>query len=583
MPASFLSLSELLERVEATKKRLEMIDLTANYLKTLGAEEIEPAVNMMVGRAFPKYSQKTLDVSWSTLTHIFERVSVFDWELFRHAMAVTGDIGSATKAVLEQTKARKQTQLTQNSLTITEVRVTFEAIAQAQGSGSRTKKERLITTLLSQALPVESKYLVKIFTGEMRTGLHEGLMEQAVACAFDVPLGKVQHAGMVLGDIGEVAATLRTQGREGLETAGFKVFRPVKLMLAQTAQSVQEALDEHRGASAFEYKYDGARVQIHLQDGEVRVFSRRLSDVTNSLPEVVEAVKQNITAQSAIVEGEVISLNTAGYPIPFQHLMRRFKRIRGVRSMVEKIPITLFLFDILYLNGESLIDKTYMMRRQILSQTAGSIPLSAQLVTDQPNRAQTFLQEALAAGHEGLMAKKLDSPYTPGRRGKRWLKIKTILDPLDLVITAAEYGYGRRKGWLSDYYLAARDPATEGFLDLGKTFKGLTDAEIIDLTRRLKESAVSQDGHRVVVTPKIVVEVAYNEIQQSPRYTSQMALRFARITRISDDKSPEEASTIGQVREIYDRQFRNKGKYNTLVTTIWRMIKGGCGGEGRVC
>ena len=563
MPASFQSLSDLLEKVEATKKRLEIIDLTANYLKTLGAEEIEAATNMMVGRAFPKGNQKTLDVSWSTLTRIFERISVFDWELFRQAMAATGDIGSATKAVLEQTKAKKQTQLTQKSLTITEVRTTLEAIAQAQGSGSRTKKERLITTLMSQATPVEAKYLVKIFTGEMRTGLHEGLMEQAVACAFNVPLGKVQHAGMVLGDIGEVAATLRTQGREGLETAGFKVFRPVKLMLAQTAQSVQEALDEHGGASAFEYKYDGARVQIHLQDGEVCIFSRRLSDVTRRLPEIVAAVKQNISAQSAIVEGEVISLDAAGFPIAFQHLMRRFKRIQDVDGLAEKIPLTLYLFDILYLNGESLIDKTYMMRHQILSQNAGGIPLSTQLVTDQPNHAQTFFQEALAAGHEGLMAKKLDSPYMPGRRGKRWLKIKTILDTLDLVITAAEYGYGRRKGWLSDYYLAARDPVTREFLNLGKTFKGLTDAEIIDLTKRLKESAVSQDGHRVVVVPKVVVEVAYNEIQQSPRYKSQMALRFARITRIRDDKSPEEASTIGQVREIYDRQFRNKGKYNT--------------------
>ena len=246
MPATFKSLSELLEKVEATKKRLEIIEQTANYLKTLGPEEIEPATNMMVGRAFPKYSQKTLEVSWSTLIRIFERISAFDWEIFRQAMAATGDIGSATKTVLEQTKAKKQTQLTPKLLTITEVRTTLDAISQAQGSGSRTKKERLLTTLMSQAEPVEAKYLVKIFTGEMRTGLHEGLMEQAVAMAFDVPLGRVQHASMVLGDIGEVAAVLKTQSVEGLEKSGFRVFRPVKLMLAQTAQSVQEALDRAR-------------------------------------------------------------------------------------------------------------------------------------------------------------------------------------------------------------------------------------------------------------------------------------------------------------------------------------------------
>jgi len=250
MPALFKYLSELLEKVEATKKRLEIIDLTAYYLKTLTTEEIEPAINMMVGRAFPNYSQKSLDVSWSTLTRVLERISEFDWGLFREAMASTGDIGSATKAVLEQAKAKKQTQLTQKSLTITEVRRAFEAIAQTSGAHSRTKKERLITILLSQSTPVEAKYLVKIFTGEMRTGLQEGLMEQAVARAFNVPLLKVQHASMVLGDIGEVAAILKTRRLEGLEKAGFSVFRPVKLMLAQTAQTVSEALTDHGGKTA---------------------------------------------------------------------------------------------------------------------------------------------------------------------------------------------------------------------------------------------------------------------------------------------------------------------------------------------
>jgi DNA ligase 1 len=327
MPALFKSLCELLEKVEATKRRLEIITQTANYLKTLEAEEIEPATNMMVGRAFPKYSQKSLNVSWLTLTRIFERIRQFDWDLFSQGMARTGDIGSATKIVLEQTKAKKQTQLEQKSLSITEVQTTLDAVAQAKGSGSRTKKERLITALLSQADPVEAKYLVKIFTGEMRTGLHEGLMEQVVAKAFAVPLQSIRHGSMVLGDIGEVAAVLKMRGVEVLENVSFRVFRPVKLMLAQTAQSVQEALTEQGGKTAFEYKYDGARVQIHKQNGLVEVFSRRLSNVTFSLPEVVEAVKQNIQGQSAIVEGEVIALDSAGFPIAFQHLMRRFKRI----------------------------------------------------------------------------------------------------------------------------------------------------------------------------------------------------------------------------------------------------------------
>lgn len=563
MPVSFKALADLLEKVEATEKRLEIIEQTAAFLKTLNPDETEPAVNFMVARAFPRHSQKNLDISWSRLERILNRVADFDWNLFQTAVTSTGDVGSAVKIVLENSKTRKQTQLLQQPLTIGEVRRTFEAAAQASGSGSMEKKERLITALLSRASPVETKYLVRVMLGEMRTGLHEGLMEQAVARAFNVPLQKVQHAGMVLGDIGEVAAALKTQGAEGLEKAGFVVFRPVQLMLAQTAQSVGEALMEHGGVSAFEYKYDGARVQIHVESGQVRVFSRRLTDVTGSLPDVVQAVKQNVTVQSAIVEGEVISLDASGYPIAFQHLMRRFKRTREIADASVKIPLTLILFDILYLNGESLINKTYLKRRQILSETAGGLQLSRQLVTDEPVKAQRFLQEALKTGHEGLMAKKLESAYTPGRRGKRWLKIKEVLEPLDLVISAAEYGYGRRKGWLSDYYLAAFDPESGRFLDVGKTFKGLTDAEIVDLTGQLKALAVSQEGHRVAVTPKVVVEVAYNEIQQSPKYESQMALRFARITRVRDDKTPQQASTIGQVREIFERQFNKKGKYKT--------------------
>jgi len=563
MPTLFKSLAELLEKVEATKKRLEIIGMTADFLKSLNAEEVEPAVSMIVGRAFPKWSPKTLDVSWATLSGILQRVTGADWDVFHDAFTGTGDVGAAAKAVFEKTNVKKQALLLERTLTIAEVRRLLESIAETTGSGSREKKERLITALLSQASPVEAKYMVKIFLGEMRTGLHEGLMEQAVAKAFDVPLPTVQKASMALGDIGEVAAIAKTEGAARLAQVGFQVFRPVNLMLAQVASDVGEALAEHGGKTAFEYKYDGARVQIHKRGSELQVFSRRLTDVTQSLPEVVEAVKANVKAGEAIVEGEVIAVDDRGHPIPFQHLMRRFKRVHEVRDMAEKIPVRLYLFDILFLDGESLIALPYVQRRKVLAENAGEIALTTQIVADEEARAEAFLSEAMDAGHEGLMAKKLDSPYTPGTRGKRWFKIKPVLDPLDLVITAAEYGYGRRHGWLSDYYLAARDPATGGFLNIGKTFKGLTDAEIIEMTRRLNELVVWEERNRVVVVPKIVVEVAYNEIQESPKYKSGMALRFARITRIRDDKSAEDADTIEKVQEIYESQFAKKGRYQT--------------------
>jgi DNA ligase-1 len=458
---------------------------------------------------------------------------------------------------------KRQAVLFEKPLTVLEVRRSLEAIANAAGSGSREKKERLVTALLSQASPLEAKYLVKVFVGEMRTGLHEGLMEQAVAKAFGVALATVQRASMALGDVGEVAALAKSGGEESLSSVGFRVFRPVQLMLAQMANDVGEALKEHGGNTAFEFKYDGARVQIHKRGGEVRVFSRRLTDATQSLPEVVELVKQNVAADEAILEGEVVAVDNAGVPIPFQHLMRRFKRVHGIEGAAEQIPLKLYLFDILYFNGESMIQLPYIRRRQVLAENTGEIPLTAQIVTDSERETEKFLKDAMNAGHEGLMAKKVDSPYTPGTRGKRWLKIKPVLEPLDLVITAAEWGYGRRHEWLSDYYLAARDAETGEFLTLGKTFKGLTDAEIIEMTKRLKGLTVHMERNRVVVLPKVVVEVAYNEIQRSPKYKSGMALRFARITRVRDDKAAEDADTIQRARAIYERQFAKKGRYKT--------------------
>ena len=561
MPTFFKSLAELLEKVETTKKRLEIISLTADFLSRLDAGEVEPAVSMILGRAFPNWNQKTLDVSWITLSGVLQQVTGAAWDVFREAFTGAGDVGAAVKAVFEKTKLKKQSVLMEKPLTITEVRRLLQSISGAAGSGSREKKERLILVLLSQASPVEAKYLVKIIVGEMRTGLYEGLMEQAVAKTLDVPLGTVQKASMALGDIGEVAAIAKTEGEGGLLQIGFQIFRPVKLMLAQVADNVAEALAEHGGKTVFEYKYDGARVQIHKRGSEVKVFSRRLTNVTQSLPEVVEAVKNNIKADEAIVEGEVIAVNDGGHPIPFQHLMRRFKRVHEVRGTAEKIPVRLYLFDILFLDSESLISLPYMQRRKILAESVGEISLTKQIVTGKKDRAERFLNEAMDAGHEGLMAKRLDGVYTPGTRGKRWFKIKPVLEPLDLVITAAEYGYGRRHCWLSNYYLAARDAETGEFLNVGKTFKGLTDAEIIEMTKRLKELVVRESHIGVVVLPKIVVEVAYNEIQRSPKYKSKMALRFARISRIRDDKSAKDADTIDSVKEIFERQFAKKGKY----------------------
>lgn len=563
MPTSFRALAELGDKLEATKKRLQMLDDASDFLRSLEPEEIEPAVSMLLGRPFPKWNQLTLEVSWGTLSDIIMRITNVEWSVFTNAFGKTGDVGSATKAVFENSKTRRQTTLFQRALTIVEVRRRFETMAETAGSGSREKRERLVEALLSAATPLEAKYLVRVLISGMRMGFYEGLMEQAVSKAFQVPLELVQMACMIAGDVGEVAATAKLEGTEGLRHIGFKVFRPVNLMLAQMANDVSEALKEHEGGSAFEYKYDGARVQIHKLGDEVKIFSRRLTDATDSLPEICALVKANVTAREAILEGEVVAVDNNGNPVPFQHLMRRFRRVHDVNETAVEVPVRLYLFDVLYLDGESLISAPYTQRRQVLTEKVGKISLSVQLVTADVVEAERFLKDAMDSGHEGLMAKRPDSTYMPGIRGKRWLKIKPILEPLDLVIVAAEYGYGRRVGWLSDYYLAARDAETGELLTVGKTFKGLTDAEIIKMTKQLKELAIKQESHVKTVAPRIVVEVAYNEIQKSPKYKCGMALRFARITRIRDDKTVAEIDTIQRVREIFERQFLKKGRYKS--------------------
>jgi len=551
----FLRLAELCEALGGIRKRGKMIELVAQFLRELRPNEVGPAVLLILGRPFPRWSSKSLDVSWATLSEVILRLTGSRLEELERAFDATGDLGEAAEMMFGS-KPKKQATLIEAPLMLNEVIRIFDRIATAKGKGARDKKEIALEGLLSRAMPLEAKYLVKIIIGEMRTGFQEGLMELAVARAFNVSPEAIERATMFCGEIADVAKIAATEGEKGVLAIGPEVFRPTRPMLAQNVDSVEEAIALHGGITAFEHKLDGARVQIHKRGEEVRVFSRRLSDVTEGLPEVVDLVRRKVRAGRVVLEGEVVAIGKGNLPLPFQYLMQRFRRERDIEAMMQEIPVSLNLFDVLYCDGHSLIDIGYLDRRRKLLELAGDIPVVKQLITGEAVEAEKFLEESLRAGHEGLVAKKLDGTYTPGARGKLWLKIKPVLEPLDLVIVAAEYGYGRRHRWLSDYYLAARDETTGEFLVVGKTFKGLTDKEIEEMTERLKGLAVKREGRRVLVTPKVVVEVAYNEIQRSPKYKCGMALRFARITRIRDDKSPEDADTIQKVREIYKKQVK---------------------------
>jgi DNA ligase-1 len=386
----------------------------------------------------------------------------------------------------------------------------------------------------------------------MRIGVNEGLMLEALAKSSNAPLYLVRRALMLTGNLGEVALIAVTQGSGGLSGIEPELFVPLKPMLAETADNVKGALQEHGGETVFEYKFDGARVQIHRLGDEIRIYSRRLTDVTESVPDIVELVRNSLPKTSMIVEGEVIAMGRDNKPLPFQDLMRRFTRVNDVASTAIMVPLKLHLFDLLYLNGVLLIDQPYTTRWGLLLKITPTELLAEHFLTRSSEEAEQFLKAAMQAGHEGLIAKRLDSFYVPGARGRGWLKLKPS-DTLDLVIIAADWGTGRRKGWLSNYHLAVQDG--DEWRVVGKTFKGLTDDEFKWITLRLQNLKISELEETVKVKPEIVVEVAYNEIQRSSKYKSGFSLRFARIKRIRADKGPLDTDTLDKIREIYKKQF----------------------------
>ena len=444
-------------------------------------------------------------------------------------------------------------------LGLLEVFDTLEAIAETAGKGSRARKAGLLEGMLKRASAVEAKYLVKVIYGEVRHGVSEGILLDGIAKAAGIKARVVRRANQLWGDLGEVALTALRDGTDGLSKATLRLYRPVKPMLAQTADDMADAFESLGGRLALEFKLDGARVQIHRRGAQVRIYSRQLSDVTASLPDVVAEVQAKMAAQEAIVEGEALAVDAAGRPLPFQHLMRRFRRVHDVAETVAEIPVELYLFDALSLDGHSLVDESNQARWAALQRAAGDLNLVRRLVPATVKEGIAFAETAHRNGHEGVMAKGLDSAYNPGVRGKSWLKLKHVIS-LDLVIVAADWGYGRRHGWLSNYHLAARDQESGEYLVVGKTFKGLTDVEFQEMTQRLLAIQRSRKGSTVYVKPQVVVEVLFNELQESSQYKSRLALRFARIARLREDKTPAQADTLQTLQEVYQDQFRYKGQ-----------------------
>jgi DNA ligase-1 len=552
----FGRLAELGEQLERTSKRLELAALLADFLRELAPDEIPPAVRLTIGQVFPEWDGRTLNVSWKAVMGVVEGLTDAPAEVRDQVAAQAVDGGEAVQLLLKRTRREPPSP---PPLTILEVYQTFEEMAETAGRGSRARKETLLRGLLERATAVEAKYLAKVIYQEMRHGVSEGIMLDGIARAAGVKTRLVRRANQLWGDVGEVALTALIEGEAGLKKASVRLFRPIKPMLAQTAESMAEAFEDFAGRVALDYKLDGARVQIHRRGDEVRIYSRNLADVTASLPDVVAEVREGLAAQEAILEGEAVAVDAEGRPLPFQHLMRRFRRKHAVAAMVEEIPIRLHLFDLLYVNRRSLVDEPIHERWAALEAAAGGLNLVRRLVPQTVAEGEAFADAAYRDGHEGVMAKELDSAYTPGVRGKSWLKLKHVIS-LDLVIVAADWGYGRRHGWLSNYHLAARDEASGEYRVVGKTYKGLTDQEFQVMTERLLELERSRKGSTVFVQPQVVVEVLFNEIQESSQYKSGLALRFARITRVREDKHAAEADTLQTLHQLYEQQFQYKGR-----------------------
>jgi DNA ligase 1 len=498
---------ETSRRVSDTSKRLEKIDLLTTLLRQLHPEEIDIVVAFLSGRTRQ------------------------------------GRIGIGYAAIRSATGARAQTP----SLEVIDVDRVFQSIAATQGPGSERQRLELLQGLLARATQPEQQFVTRLVMGELRQGALEGIMLEGLARASGFPLDRVRRAVMVAGDIATVSRALLEKGEAGLAQYDVQLFRPVQPMLAQTAEDVSGALAE-LGEAALEFKMDGARVQVHRSGGDVVVYSRRLNDVTAAVPEIVEAARA-LPARDLILDGEVLSLQPDGRPQPFQVTMRRFGRKLEVDRMRTELPLSTFWFDLLYLNGSHLLDEPQARRFGALTEISRPESLIPHTVTSDADRGDEFLREALNRGHEGIMAKAIDAGYAAGARGQSWLKVKQART-LDLVILAAEWGNGRRQGWLSNLHLGARDTEKGGFAMLGKTFKGLTDEMLKWQTQELLKLEIGRDSYTVYVEPKIVVEIAFNEIQVSPRYVSGLALRFARVKRYRPDKSAGDSDTFQTVRKL---------------------------------
>jgi DNA ligase-1 len=542
------------------------VNILSDYLYCLNDDEesLPIAVLFFSSRIFPQGSKFVMNIGYSTIIQVLSEIATLDSNQIQKIYLQHGDMGALSEYAVS--KKNMVSLFQQQPLTLSSIYGRLKKIADTIGSGSSKDKKNILKGLLIDSSPLEAKYLIKIINGELRIGLTEGLVEIAISKVFCQDLEDVRNAMLVSGDISKVVLLAK---RNLLHTILIEPLTPISYMLADVMFTAEEIIKYYQKPLICEFKYDGIRAQMHKFGQQIRLFSRKLSDITNAFPELANAALETKRLSSKslshienyILDGEVIAFQN-DKPLHFQELQKRIHKKNLTEQIMAKTPLVYVVFDIMYLNGESLIKRSIKERKEILSNISFKEPIvnSISKLVNSEEEIIAMFEKSRDSGHEGLVLKDLDSFYHPGKRGRYWVKLKKELDTIDAVIVIAEYGHGKRAGVLSDYTFAVRDDdsnnnnSVSNLRTIGKAYSGLTDDEIHQMTKRLKSIMIKDEGIRIIVRPEIVLEVAFDSIQKSNRHNSGFALRFPRIKNIREDKSVSDIDSLQKVKQIYEKQ-----------------------------
>ena len=551
-------LVNIYSQLEKTAKRLEKVDIISEFLKKASKEDLSRIINLLQGKVYADWEELKLGVSERLILKVINQATGISQDKIENLWKKKGDLGKVAEELI---KDKHQRTLTSKKLTLDKVYENLRRLSEFEGEGTVGKKVSLVTELLTNANPEEARHIVNTVIGDLRVGVAAGIIRDSIAKAFDKDVNEIEENYNLSADYGKVAELCK-EGRLKLSLAPGK---PIKVMLAIKVKDIEEAFEAVGKPAQCEYKLDGFRLQCHFDGKEIKLFTRRMENVTKQFPDVVRCLKESVKGKSYILDSEAAGINREGKYLPFQNISQRIKRKYDIEKMAKNFPVELNVFDIIYHNDKNLMNEPLIKRRELLEriidEKKGRIILTEKLVTDDKNKVKKFYDEAIESGTEGLMIKNLESNFRPGRYVNGWVKLKPVLEPLDLVITGATWGEGKRSKWLSSFIVSCRKD--DKYLEIGRVGSGVKEknegVKFSELTKELKKLIIKSSGKEVEIKPKIIIEVSYEEIQKSPTYDSGYALRFPRVLRDrTNDKGLSDVDTIERVKKIYLNQRGQK-------------------------